>query len=68
MAENCTHNLTAMQLTRQGRGRSFVRRTATTANCRIIPGYITIDMLPDEILLGIFDFCIRIYMRELPTS
>ena len=38
---------------------SFVQRTATTADCRVGPGYVSIDVLPDEVLLGIFDFCMR---------
>ena len=28
----------------------------TTADCRIVLDYVTIDKLPDEVLLGIFDF------------
>lgn len=36
---------------------SFVQRTATAADCRVVPGYVTIDTLPDEVLLGIFDLC-----------
>ena len=37
---------------------SFVQPTATTADCRVGPDYVTIDILPDEVLLGIFDFFI----------
>jgi len=54
-----------MQLTRQDRGMSFIQRTATTADCCVVPGYITIDMLPDEVLLSIFDFCMCTYESVL---
>ena len=54
-----------MQLTRRDRGMTFVQRTATTADCCVVPGYVTIDTLPDEVLLGIFDFCMRAYKADL---
>jgi hypothetical protein len=42
-----------------GRGSSFAQHTSTTTDsCEA--GRITINTLPDEVLLGIFDFCVNL--------
>jgi len=65
MTDHCTHHRTTIQLARRGRGMSFVQRTATTTDCRVVPGCVTIDTLPDEVLLCVFDFCMRAYESVL---
>jgi len=43
-----------------------VLRAATTAD--VVLGYVTIDTLPDEVLLGIFDFYMRRFKADWSPS
>jgi len=42
------------------RGSSFAQHTSTTTDSCAV-GHITINTLPDEVLLGIFDFCVNLH-------
>jgi hypothetical protein len=57
-----SHHLATGELTRRGPGmsESFVSHDATSLRTVDLwdIGYVTIDMLPNEVLLDIFDHCV----------
>src|SRR5579863_7048677 len=55
MAQHRTRRRALKRLTRRGRGASVFQLLATTANCCDV-GYVTIDELPEDVLLEIFSF------------
>lgn len=58
MAEHRAHHQAPEELIRRGRGMLFVEHTSAIAHhCHYVDD-AAIDVLPDEVLLEIFDFCV----------
>ena len=67
MADHCTNHHTSTQSIGLGRGTPcWAPRCSdtSTADSRIVLGHVTIDVLPDKVLLVIFDFCMLSYKLE----
>ncbi len=58
MAEHRAHHQAPEESIKRGRGMLFVEHTSAIADHCHYVDYATVDILPDEVLLEIFDFCV----------